>query len=112
MCAVLGVAILLEKRRAASILVLSAYDHVVQFLRRRLNQEFFKTLCETFLLVPPGLAGDTMVAEVMDALQIRTVRSARGATADAVIFIATTRNVDEADQRFPMCALPFTSRVY
>jgi hypothetical protein len=91
------VAILLEKRRAASILVLSAYDHTVQFLRRRLTQEFFKTLCETFLLVPPGLAGDTMVAEVMEVLQIRTVRSARGATADAVFFIATTRNVDEPD---------------
>ena len=68
------------------ILVLTLYDHVREYVKQALETQLFNTVLEI-------IGGDVSSQTLLSKVDVRTIRSARGATGDAVIFLAHKRYV-------------------
>ena len=80
--AILGLVLLRAQEDGGKLMVLSLYDQVVRFLRAALTEEFLWDLAS---LARMGGAAAERAARVLAAVDVRTIQSARGATADTVL---------------------------
>jgi len=112
---ILGIlALLLLRRRldCDQLLVLLAYDHAVQYVRQWLSLDVLVRVCEIsgFSQLAP-YSPEVLAASVLKALDVRTIRSSRGSTADSVFVVLSRRRETDRQLRGQLFDDPGLRRV-